>query len=122
MASFLNIYCNYAYDASKSDDVFEFKSVAENCRTFELQFLPFQLTHCKTKARNTDPGNNNHDDLKLRVVNSSNNVACYYFQNLKMFFKLSSSSLAETSEFMSIHRTRIGGNSRKKIWTIISRS
>lgn len=52
LASFLNIYYNYTYDISENKAMHELETVAENCRTFELLFIPFQLAHCKTKARN----------------------------------------------------------------------
>ncbi|XP_039269006.2 KICSTOR complex protein kaptin-like [Styela clava] len=51
LTNYLNIYCNYTYDASDEKDSCQLETVAENCRSFELEFVPFQLTHCKSRAR-----------------------------------------------------------------------
>ena len=46
--NFLNIYCNYGDNVPVGQE-WNLDHVAQTCKSYELPFTPFQLTHCKVK-------------------------------------------------------------------------
>ncbi|CAK8671032.1 unnamed protein product [Clavelina lepadiformis] len=44
--NFFNVYCNYGDDVPSGQE-WNLDNVAQNCRSFNLTFTPYQLTHCK---------------------------------------------------------------------------
>jgi len=47
--SFFNIYCNYGDDVMPGQE-WSLDNVAQNCRSFALDFVPYQLMHCKARC------------------------------------------------------------------------